>query len=93
MNSNLDIPVSIQDKVASNTVDEVVDWHTEYWNNIGALLNIGAYMFVWGLVFAIVIAGGFLIVGAILMWLAAFLMAVTYPIWVFFGWVRSLFRR
>jgi len=58
---------------------------------------MGAYMFVWGLIFAIVVAGAFMIVGAVLMWALALLLAILYPIlclgeWLW-GLVLGAFRR
>lgn len=88
---DFDIPVIVHNKMQED--DYASDWHEEYWNSVGALLGLGGYMFIWGLVFAIVVAGAGLIIGAVLLWACAFLMAVTYPIWVAFGWIGSLFKR
>lgn len=91
--NNMNMNSPIEEKVYSPSAPVEEDWQKEYWNSIGALLSLGAYMFIWGLVFAIVVAGVGLIVGAVLLWACAFLMAVTYPIWVAFAWAISLFSR
>jgi hypothetical protein len=91
--TDMHMPVKVELNKKANSPTEAGDWQTEYWNSIMGLLYMGGYLFVWGLVFAIVLAGGFMIVGAVLMWAAAFLMMVTYPIWVFFSWMGSLFSR
>jgi hypothetical protein len=58
---------------------------------------MGAYMFMWGLIFAIVVAGAFMIVGAVLMWACALVLAILYPILCLGEWLWSLvtgpFRR
>lgn len=69
-----------------------ISWHENYWANIMGLLTMGAYLFVWGIVFAIVIAGGFMIVGAVLFWALALLMMIFYPFFLFCEWVGNLFR-
>jgi len=91
--NSIQMPAKVELEKKANSPTEDEDWHSEYWNSIMGLLYMGGYLFVWGLVFAIVLAGGFMIVGAILMWAVAFLMMVTYPIWVFFAWLGSLFSR
>ena len=83
----------IEEKVYSQSAPVEEDWQTEYWNSIGALFGLGAYMFIWGLVFAIVVAGAGLIIGAVLLWSLAILMAIVYPVLVGFSWFFSLFRR
>lgn len=90
---NLNMNSPIEEKVYSHSAPVENDWQAEYWNNIGALLGLGAYMFIWGLIFAILVAGAFLILGAILLWSVALLMAIMYPILVGFSWFFSLFRR
>lgn len=54
---------------------------------------MGAYMFVWGLIFAIVVAGVFMLMGALLMWALALLMMILYPVLCLGEWVINLFRR
>ena len=56
------------------------------------LLMMGAYMFVWGLIFAIVVAGVFMLMGALLMWALALLMMILYPVLCLGEWVINLFR-
>ena len=56
-------------------------------------LMMGAYMFVWGLIFAIVVAGVFMLMGALLMWALALLMMILYPVLCLGEWVINLFRR
>lgn len=69
-----------------------ISWHENYWANVMSLLTMGAYLFVWGIVFAVVIAGGLMIVGAVLFWALAIIMVIFYPVFLFFEWVGSLFK-
>ena len=57
------------------------------------LLMMGGYMFVWGLIFAIVVAGVFMLVGALLMWALALLMMIFYPVLCLGEMIKNLFRR
>ena len=57
------------------------------------LLMMGGYMFAWGLIFAIVVAGVFMLVGALLMWALALLMMIFYPVLCLGEWIINLFRR
>ena len=68
-------------------------WHDEWWARITGLLSMGAYMFVWGLIFAIVVAGAFMLVGALLMWALPLLLMILYPILCLGEWIINLFRR
>ena len=68
-------------------------WHDEWWGRITGLLMMGGYMFVWGLIFAIVVAGVFMLMGALLMWALALLMMIDYPILCLGEWIINLFRR
>lgn len=54
---------------------------------------MGAYMFVWGLIFAIVVAGVFMLMGALLMWTLALLMMILYPVLCLGEMIKNLFRR
>ena len=57
------------------------------------LLIMGGYMFVWGIIFAIVVAGAFMLMGALLMWALALLMMIFYPVLCLGEWILKLFRR
>lgn len=54
---------------------------------------MGAYMCMWGLIFAIVVAGVFVLVGGLLIWAVALLMMILYPVLCLGEWVINLFRR
>ena len=69
-------PVS---KKATSSSD--IPWDYDYWETVKTLYGAGAGMFGLGLILAIVIAGIGLIVLALLMWIFATLMVITYPLW------------
>ena len=50
-------------------------------------------MFVWGLIFALVVAGVLMLMGALLMWTVALLMMIFYPVHFPGEMIKNLFRR
>ena len=85
-------PVSPKNVTVSKKA-AAVTWQESYWDTIGALLAYGGGLFMFGLIFAIVVAGVGFIIAALLCWSIAILMVVTYPIWLFIDWVYDLFHR